>query len=590
MKRWLPEGTADSLKISLHYPDMRWFINLNTRAKLACGFATVIFFFVAAMAVSLLSVPSVQHAERSVADLLQCRNDVNGQRAFLLEAVVHPSGDAQENAVKEVQEYAISASKSFAKLKESFQTHPQLAPQVTSILSLEEEYCRVRDSQIIPLIHQQKSDEARALITGNLEQIYYRLREALRDFTQTINSGAESRLAQRQWAVAFLSVGALLATFGMIAGLSKMLAEPLSRLSRVAEQIAEGDLSAQMECSDRKDEIGVLERTFQRMIDSLNEVAQRARQIGKGDLTVEVKPQSEKDLLGKAFAAMSENLRRVVKELVSAANVLAASATEIMAASSQLAASATETASAVSQTTTTIEEVKQTSQVSSQKARAVSDEAQKAADVARSGRSSVEQTIQGIEGIQRQMSTIAESIVNLSAQSQAIGEIITTVDDMAAQSKLLAVNASIEAAKAGEDGKGFGVVAQEVKSLAEQSKQATTQVRAILNDIQKATTSAVHATELGGRAVEAGVSQSTRTGESIGTLTDNITQAAHAATPIAATSQEQYVGMDQVALAMENIKTATAQTVASTRQTEVAARQLHDLGQNLKRLLDRFQV
>jgi methyl-accepting chemotaxis protein len=164
------------------------------------------------------------------------------------------------------------------------------------------------------------------------------------------------------------------------------------------------------------------------------------------------------------------------------------------------------------------------------------------------------------------------------------------VDDLAAQSKLLAVNASIEAAKAGEEGKGFSVVAQEVKSLAEQSKQATAQVRGILNDIQKATSNAVLATEQGGRAVEAGVSQSARAGESIHALTENIAQAAQAATQIAATSQQQYVGVDQVALAMENIKAASTQTVVSTRQAESAAQQLHDLGQNLKLMVDRFKV
>src|SRR2546429_5481422 len=123
-----------------------------------------------------------------------------------------------------------------------------------------------------------------------------------------------------------------------------------------------------------------------------------------------------------------------------------------------------------------------------------------------------------MQGIRGQMSSIAESILSLSAQSQAIGAIIASVDDLAAQSKLLAVNAAIEAAKAGEQGKGFAVVAQEVKSLAEQSKQATVQVRKLLNDIQKATSAAVMATEQGNKAVEAGVKQSTEAGGSIRVL------------------------------------------------------------------------
>src|SRR5207302_9134131 len=120
--------------------------------------------------------------------------------------------------------------------------------------------------------------------------------------------------------------------------------------------------------------------------------------------------------------------------------------------------------------------------------------------------------------IQSQMESIAESIVRLSEQSQSIGEIISTVNDLAEQSNLLAVNAAIEAAKAGEQGKGFTVVAHEVKSLAEQSKQATSQVRAILSDIQRATNGAAMAVEQGAKAVEEGVRQSAEAGRSIAQL------------------------------------------------------------------------
>jgi methyl-accepting chemotaxis protein len=188
------------------------------------------------------------------------------------------------------------------------------------------------------------------------------------------------------------------------------------------------------------------------------------------------------------------------------------------------------------------------------------------------------------------MESIAESIVRLSEQSQSIGEIIATVNDLAEQSNLLAVNAAIEAAKAGEQGKGFAVVAQEVKSLSEQSKQATAQVRTILGDIQRATSAAVLATEQGNKAVQAGVKQTTETGEAIRLLADSIAEAAQAATQIAASSQQQMVGMDQVALAMENIKQASVQNVSGTRQAEVAAQSLHELGQKLQQLAAQYKV
>ena len=288
-------------------------------------------------------------------------------------------------------------------------------------------------------------------------------------------------------------------------------------------------------------------------------------------------------VLGLGFGVLLT--RSITRQLRESITQLSSSSSEILATTTQVAAGAAETATAVSETTATVEEVKQTAQVSSQKAKYVSESAQKVAQVSQAGRKSVEDATQGMHRIQEQMESIAGSIVRLSEQSQAIGEIIATVNDLAEQSNLLAVNAAIEAARAGEQGKGFAVVAQEVKSLAEQSKQATAQVRTILGDIQKATGAAVLATEQGSKAVEAGVKQSAEAGESIRLLADGIAEAAQAATQIAASSQQQMVGMDQVALAMDNIKQASSQSVAGTKQAEVAARGLHELGQRLGALI-----
>jgi methyl-accepting chemotaxis protein len=152
------------------------------------------------------------------------------------------------------------------------------------------------------------------------------------------------------------------------------------------------------------------------------------------------------------------------------------------------------------------------------------------------------------------------------------------------------VNAAIEAVKAGEQGLGFSVVAQEIKNMAEQSKQATAQIRSILNDVQKAVNKAVMATEQAARAVDAGSRQAKQSGEVIRILAENINEAMNATAQIAASSQQQLAGMDQIAPAMENIKQTMAQNVASTGQTQLAAQNLHDLGLKLKELEEKFQV
>jgi methyl-accepting chemotaxis protein len=313
--------------------------------------------------------------------------------------------------------------------------------------------------------------------------------------------------------------------------------------------------------------------------------------VGNLDYRLGVTTRDEIGELSRAFDQMTETLQATTlsrDELADGARILASSASEILAFTSQVAAGSAQTATAVGQMTTTVEEVKQTAQVSAEKARYVLGRAQQTTQISQNGRQSVEASIETMYRIQEQMASIAESIVRLSEQGQTIGEIIATVNDLAEQSNLLAVNAAIEAAKAGEQGKGFAVVAQEVKSLAAQSKQATAQVRTILGDIQQATSGAVMATEQGSKAVEAGMKRSAEVRESIRVLADSIEEAARAATQIAASAQQQLVGMDQVGLAMQNIEQASAQNVASTKQTESAAQKLYDLGQKLKQVVEQY--
>ena len=287
---------------------------------------------------------------------------------------------------------------------------------------------------------------------------------------------------------------------------------------------------------------------------------------------------------------MLRMLRKIAEEISPGVNILGTSASEILATVTEVSTSATETATAVSETTTTMEEIRQTSMMANQKAQSVLESAQRASDAAENGKESVQQTIDGMNKINQQMTMIADRVVKLSEQNRSVGEITSTVNDIADQSNLLAVNAAIEAAKAGEQGRGFAVVALEIRSLAEQSKQATAQVREILNEIQKAVGQAVLATEQGSKAVENGSNLARHSGEMIDILADTVRQAAQSVIQISATSQQQMNGMDQIVPAMENIKQASEQNVSGTRQTQLAAYNLNELGQKLKAIVEKFNV
>jgi len=384
---------------------------------------------------------------------------------------------------------------------------------------------------------------------------------------------------------------AILIVLGILLALiiSRSITLPIAALTKAAEEITRGTLEGSIAVRSR-DEIGSLARSFEQMNRSLQEMAAIAGRIAAHDLTAEVVRRSEHDSLGIALEQMMQDLRSQIGEITAVAGTLASSSSEIFAATTQLAATTAETAAAVSQTTVTVEEVKQTAHMANQKAMAVADSAQRAVQVSEGGRNAVEQSRRLMNDIRTRTESMAESILSLTEQSQLIGEIIMSVSDLADQSNLLAVNAAIEAAKAGEQGRGFAVLAQEIRNLAEQSKKATAQVRTLLNDIQKATNSVVLAMEQGSKAMDAGLAQAGQADEAIQKLLQSSGEASQVATQIAAASRQQLVGMDQVAAAMESIKEASQENVKSTKQLEASVQSLFDLGQSMKKTVERYTL
>jgi methyl-accepting chemotaxis protein len=294
--------------------------------------------------------------------------------------------------------------------------------------------------------------------------------------------------------------------------------------------------------------------------------------------------------LGFNLNGMADNLRDVAVQVKGVAQSLGAASTEILSAMHQQASGANEQSAAIVQTTTTVDELKTIAEQSVARAQEVVDASQRTVAVSRTGRQAVQDTVGSMIQIRGRVEGIAENILTLSEQTQQIGEIIATVNDIAAQSNILALNASVEAARAGEYGKGFAVVAVEVRNLAEQSRQATAQVKAILSDIQKATNATVMATEEGTKDVETGVQLAVQAGEAIGQLSEVIDESAQAAMQMVAGGRQQASGVEQVALAMQNINQATVQSLESTRQAERAAQDLSDLAQSLTQVAEQYKV
>jgi len=614
--------------------------NFKIRTRLLAGFGTIVLFLVIMGIVSLNNMAEQQKLLTELYDHpFTVTNAMRNASANIIkmhrgvkDAVLYANDRKElETILKDIDDAEKIVYEELALARERFLGDKTKIDQIKSLM---DEWKPVR-TRTITLIHQNKLPEAIAWHKSFARQQVTKIETSVNDMLKFSYGKAESFIKeagqkQRQTYhfTLFLSIAAILLAIGTALLITASIVNPLRSAVEAAEQLATGDVSIEIG-SDAKDETGQLQRSMGKMIQSLRRMGEAANRIARGDLDLEVLPNSERDLfgvamknmveslkrmaatadriaagdltseavpasekdrLGNSFAIMARNLRELNTEIREVVNVLATSAGEIMSTVSEFASSSAETASAISETNATVQEVRQTTDLTSQKAKHVYETAQKSVTVARTGRKSVDDVIVGMQGIHERMGFIAERIVKLSEQSQAIGDIIATVNDLAEQSNLLAVNAAIEAAKAGDHGKGFAVVAQEVKNLATQSKQATAQVRSILGDIQKATTAAVLATEQGSKAVEAGMKQSSEAGEAIRLLSTSIEDSSNSTLQIVTSTQEQAIGMDQIATAIQSINQASNQNVEGSRQIETATRNIYDLNQKLHQLVSRYKV
>ena len=614
--------------------------NLKIRSRLIAGFAVVVLFLILIGALSLKNLNAqgdllsqfYNHPFTVTNAIHKVDTHIIRMHRGMKDVVLYANDrDEMEAALADIEASEGIVYRELAVAKERFLGDKA---KIDLIKESIDQWKPVR-GRTIELVRQGKVPEAiahhKTYARRMVTKIDTQVNEVLKFSYGKAESFAQEAEKNERWTFAVTAI--LVALAGILAvvtafAITASITKPLDKAVKAADQLSQGDLSVQIDSSS-PDELGQLLRAMGKMVQSLRRMGDTANQIAlgdldtdvvpiserdvfgtamhnmvaslrrlaasadriaAGDLTIEVLPASPKDRLGNSFSLMTRNLRGLSVEISEVVQVLSGSAAEIMTTVSELASSSAQTATSISETNATVQEIRQTTDLTSQKSRQVYESAHRSVQVAKAGKESVSSAIGGMQGIDERMGFIAERIVNLSEQSQAIGDIISTVADLAEQSNLLAVNAAIEAAKAGEHGKGFAVVAQEVKNLATQSKQATSQVRSIIGQIQKATTAAVLATEQGSKAVEAGVKQSSEAGDAIRLLAASIDESSNATLQIVTSTQEQAIGMDQIAIAIQSINQASDQNVEGSRQIETAARNLYELNQKLQKLVSGYKV
>ena len=388
-----------------------------------------------------------------------------------------------------------------------------------------------------------------------------------------------------------LSIG-MLATLTVL-GFTLFVAGRISRrinfVADFAREMATGDISRTINTRS-EDEVGVLARAFNDLSAYMREMADAAERIANNDLTVRIEPRSDQDVLGNSFRAMVIKLSSMVLRMTASAEQLFAAASSIASASRDIQSGVVNQAGQITQVSTAIEEMAATITESARNAGEANNASRDAAETANQGGSVVGNAIQKMERITDVVRSSAQSIAELARSADQIGEIARVIDDIADQTNLLALNAAIEAARAGEQGRGFAVVADEVRKLAERTGTATAEIASMIKEIQRQTEKAVNSMEAGVQEVDTGREMVDKAGESlinIVAVSERVMSMIH---QIATASEEQSVAAEEISRNVENISGVTETTARGAEQFARAASELTEQSAGLNAIVSQFVV
>jgi methyl-accepting chemotaxis protein len=444
----------------------------------------------------------------------------------------------------------------------------------------EASYASIWTNECLPAFRAGKKDLVSQIALGKMADATNGTVVACEDMLKTIKiekdkatNKARAAGSNAVKAVCILSILAVI--FGVFVAftITKAIVTPVTALVKDAEKIADGDLTVKVQ-PQGEDEIGQLSQTFKRMVESLSDtvlhVSQSADKVAAS--SQELSATSEE--VNKATQQITETINQVAAGSTEQSKTVQASATameQLGRAVQEVATGAQNQANTVDQTVALVQQITSAIDHVSALSQEAAASGQTVTEVANTGGKQVADAVQGMDRIKDATDKVAEMVKQLGESSQQIGAIVETIDDIAEQTNLLALNAAIEAARAGEHGKGFAVVADEVRKLAERSSKATGEIAELISNIQQMTDHAVSAMNQGSQEVAEGTQLGNQAGEALSAIQEAIVGIVRQIEEVSAATQQMSSSSAEVVKAIENVSAITEETTAAAEEMSASS-------------------